>query len=111
MKNEQLARRNWLEEMYDDGYFPDPVVDMVRDVLTDLCDAIEAQNPTDLAALYPLTHQATERVNALEEVFANNGSEIETAARECIGAEFFHIAESYGFADADIEALIAPRDW
>jgi hypothetical protein len=38
-------------------------------------------------------------------------SEIETAAREAIAHDFDVIAGAYGFADADIEELIATRDW
>ena len=33
-----------------------------------------------------------------------------TAARECIASEFYNIATAYGF-EADIEELIAPREW
>jgi hypothetical protein len=40
-----------------------------------------------------------------------NGSEIETMARDCIAVDFKHIALAYGFEDADIEELVAPRDW
>ncbi len=32
-------------------------------------------------------------------------------AREVIGADFAFVAAAYGFADADGEELIAPRDW
>jgi hypothetical protein len=60
--------------------------------------------------LYALTHAATEEFNALAEEFEENDSELETAAREAIAEDFEWIAKAYGF-DADIEELIAPRDW
>jgi hypothetical protein len=47
----------------------------------------------------------------LQEEFYENDSEIETNARECIGADFDFVAKSYGFEDADMEELIATRDW
>lgn len=111
MKHPVLSKRAWLREMYDDAYFPDVAVDMVRDVLTRLCDEIETKSPSDLDELYKLTHAATERINDLEDTFHQHGSEIETTARECMAEEFGVIADAYGFQDADIEELIAPRDW
>ncbi|WP_176737169.1 DUF5713 family protein [Micromonospora citrea] len=39
------------------------------------------------------------------------GSEIETVAREAIGDDFWFVATSYGFPDADVERLIANREW
>ena len=38
-------------------------------------------------------------------------SEIETAARDCIAVDFEFISKSYGFIEADVEELIATRDW
>ncbi len=73
--------------------------------------SIEQNSPADLDALYLLTHQATERFSDLDEELAAAGSEIETTAREIIAEDFAVIAEAYGFTDADIEELIAPRDW
>ena len=32
-------------------------------------------------------------------------------AREETGGDFWGVAQAYGFADADIEELIAPREW
>ena len=74
------------------------------------CDSIELEKPRDLQALYALTHAATDEFNALAEAFYEHDSEIETAARECIAEDFGFIASTYGF-DADIEEMIATRDW
>jgi hypothetical protein len=60
--------------------------------------------------LYPLTHAATNAINDLENEFFDNNSEIETAARECLAVNFEYIATAYGF-EADIEELIATRNW
>jgi hypothetical protein len=97
--------------MFDDGYFPDPLVEEGKQILLRLCADIEASKPADLAALYILTHAATEAFNELDGKLQDAGSEIETAARDCIGTDFAFIAQAYGFQDADIEELIAPRDW
>ncbi|MFB4305813.1 DUF5713 family protein [Actinomadura sp. GTD37] len=109
--NEQVNGRAFLKEMYEDDYYPDRIVDKGRAILLRLCERIESERPADLAALYPLTHAATEEFNALEDEFLAADSDIETVAREAIGEEFWFVATAYGFPDADIEELIAPRDW
>ncbi|MFK0121057.1 DUF5713 family protein [Streptomyces sp. NPDC090994] len=108
---QRVAAHPFLKAMYEDGYYPDHVVDRGRDVLRRLCERIEAERPVDVAALYALTHAATEEFNALEEAFAEAGSEIETVAREAIAEDFRFVAQAYGFPDADAEELIAPRAW
>jgi hypothetical protein len=97
--------------MYSDGYFPDHVVDKGKAILLGLCEQIEAERPGDLGALYALTGAATEEFNALADEFDAAGSEIETVAREVIAGDFRFIALAYGFADAEVEELIAARDW
>lgn len=108
--NPKILAHAFLEDMGEDDYFPDALVDRGRDILLRLCARIEAEAPASLDALYALTHAATVEFNALDEALQDAGSEIETAARENIAGDFEFIATSYGF-DADIEALIAPRDW
>jgi hypothetical protein len=96
--------------MYKDAYFPHHCVDKVKEVLVRLCESIERDAPRDVGGLYRLSHAATEEINALDEYFGEHGSEIETGAREAIAADFAAIAAAYGF-DAEIEELIATREW
>ncbi|GII56896.1 hypothetical protein Pth03_52850 [Planotetraspora thailandica] len=111
LTNQQTAGHTFLAGMYADGYFPDNVVDKGAAILLWLCERIEAERPSDLAALYALTQSATEEFNALEADFEAAGSEIETVAREVIAEDFQFVALAYGFAEADVEQLIAVRDW
>ncbi|MEU7473454.1 DUF5713 family protein [Streptomyces sp. NPDC044984] len=111
ISNEQVTAHPFLRALYRDAYYPDHVVDRGRAVLLALCERVEAERPADLTALYALTHAATEEFNDLQAVFEEAGSEIETVAREEIAEEFRFVARAYGFADADVEELIAPRDW
>lgn len=108
--NAKTRELSFLQPMYADSYFPTVCVDRVKQVLVSLCERIEEEAPADLEGLYRLTHAATEEINELEELFAEHDSEIETAAREAIGADFASIAAAYGF-DADVEELIATREW
>jgi|GEM_PF-198234 len=110
ISNPAVAAHRFLAEMYADDYFPTAQVDKGKAILLRLCERIEREHPKDTAALYVLTHAATEEFNRLSEDFDAHGSELETAAREAIAADFAWIAQAYGF-EADIEELIAPRDW
>lgn len=111
LKNEQMRTYAFLKDMYEDDYFPKFLVDKGKALLINLCVEIEAKQPQNLEELYVLTHVTTEAFNTLEEEFEENDSEIETAARECIGLDFDFIAQVYGYTEADVEELIAPRNW
>ncbi|MFV2179917.1 DUF5713 family protein [Actinomadura sp. LOL_016] len=111
LTNQQVAAHTFLEGMYQDDYYPDHVVDKGAAILEKLCERIEADKPSDLAALYVLTWAATQEFNALEAEFDAADSEIETVARDLIGEDFWFVAKAYGFTDADPEELIATRNW
>lgn len=102
---------DFLRGMYNDGYFPDFLVDKIKAILITLCESIEKEDPQSPDALLVLTHAATEQINALEDEFDENDSEMETVAREVMGADFEYIVRAYGFADVDIEDVIEPREW
>ncbi|MEG3631190.1 DUF5713 family protein [Streptomyces poriticola] len=111
ISSQRVGAHRFLRGLYEDAYFPDDVVDRGRAVLLRLCERIEATGPADLTALYALTHAATEEFNDLESAFEAAGSEIETVAREAIAEDFRFVAEAYGFPEADVEELIATREW
>ena len=108
--NENLHNYTFLQGMVEDSYFPAFLVEKGQQILVRLCEQIEQQRPPDEAALYGLTHAATNEFNALAAEFEEHDSEIETAARDCIAMDFGFIAAAYGF-NADLEELIASRDW
>ncbi|MFF8632413.1 DUF5713 family protein [Streptomyces werraensis] len=109
--NQQVAGHVFLQQMYDDSYFPDHVVDRGKAILLRLCERVEVEQLSDLETLYALTQAATEEFNLLEREFVAAGSGIETVAREWICDEFCFIATAYGFMDADAEELTSGRDW
>jgi hypothetical protein len=111
LSNELLKDYSFLSGMYNDSYFPNHLVDKGKHILIDLCFQLEREQPNTLDELYKLTHSATDKFNDLQEDFEEHNSEIETVARDCIAIDFEFIAISYGFKDADIEELIATRDW
>lgn len=111
LKNEAIRNYTFLKEMYTDFYFPDHLLDKGKAILVDLCFRIENEQPNNLDALYKLTHAATNQFNDLQKEFEENDSELETVARDCIGMDFEFIATSCGFENADVEKLIATREW
>lgn len=110
IQNQQILAHGFLNDMQEDSYFPSAQVEKGKAILLKLCKTIETKEPTSLDQLYLLTHAATEEFNRLGEELEENGSELETAARENIAADFAFIAKAYGF-EADIEELIAVREW
>jgi len=74
-----------LDEMYRDEYYPDFLVDKVKD-------------------------EAVCGINDLQEEFDENDSEIETVARDCIGVTIAYILEWFGIP-IDTEEAIRERDW
>ena len=109
--NEKLREHVFVGVMVRDGYYPDGPVAQVQGVLVRLCERIEAEQPADLAALYVLSHAATEEINVLQDAFWDAGSEIETVGRDAIAEDMELIAHAYGFGDVDLEEMVAPRDW
>ncbi|MGL3151648.1 DUF5713 family protein [Microbacterium sp. A82] len=109
--NKALSGYDFLAEMTDDAHYPQPLVEKGKLILVQLCETIEKEHPADLDALYVITHATTEEFNALAAEFAEQGSELDTAARDTIGSDIAQIADVYGFTSADFEKLIAPRTW
>jgi Family of unknown function (DUF5713) len=110
LNNADIQNYSFLNEMYKDSYFPTQCVDKAKAILIQLCFEIEETKPQNLQELYKLTHIATDKFNDLQDDFYQNGSEIETAARDCIAVNFERIANAYCF-EADIDELTATRDW
>jgi len=110
LENKEIKEYEFLTCMYRDNYFPKFLVDKCKQILLNLCGEIEKTQPKSLEELYLLSHQSTNEINDLEDEFYENESEIETGARECLAENFEFISNAYGF-EADIEELIATRDW
>lgn len=110
VKNTEVREHRFLSAMYTDDLYPVDLVNDVRDILVRMCLAIEHEGVQEVRHLYPITHHFTKEINKLQDDFERADSEIETVAREAIAEEFVFIAKAYGF-DADVEEMIAPREW
>ncbi len=98
-----------LNDMYDDGYFPDFLVDKVKELILELIVYLEMGEKDNLKIQEKLD-EMTLAINDLEEEFDENDSEMETVARESIGASVAYVLQWFGI-QIDIEDAIRERDW
>ena len=98
-----------LEDMYSDEYFPDFLVDKVKDLIQSVIDFLET-GERDLEKIQARFDEMTLAINDLEEEFEDNDSEIETVARESIGETVRYILNWFNI-DIDVEDAIGERDW
>ena len=98
-----------LDEMYRDEYYPDFLVDKVKDEFQKVIDLLEG-GETDTEAIQQKLDEAVCGINDLQEAFGEHGSEIETVARECIAADAAYILEWFHIP-IDTEEAIRERDW
>lgn len=98
-----------LDEMYQDGYFPDFLVDKVKTELQKVIGLLES-GETDTEVIQEKLDEAVCAINDLQEEFDENDSEIETVARDCIGGTVGYILKWFGIP-IDTEEAIRERDW
>jgi archaellum component FlaC len=84
-------------------------VDKVRDAIQKVVVFIEAGGRSNEEIQEELDRM-TESINDLQSEFSDAGSEIETGARESIGATVAEILRHFEI-DIDIETAIRARDW
>ncbi len=95
--------------MYEDDYFPNFLVDKLKDTIKETVHFIEEgihtkeeiQNSFDKMIL---------KTNDLQEEFEENDSEIETGARESIGMTIENILTHFDI-DIDVEEAMREREW
>ena len=99
----------YLVDMYNDGYFPDFLVNKVKALIVDVVQYLESGEHSidDIQSKFD---KMTESINDLQEEFEENDSEIETGARESIGETVEHILKHFNI-DIDVETAIKNRDW
>lgn len=98
-----------LDEMYQDEYYPNFLVDKVKGELQKVIDLLET-GETDTEVIQAKWDEVVCAINDLQEEFDENDSEIETVARECIGETVGYILDWFGIP-IDIEEAIRERDW
>lgn len=98
-----------LEEMYQDKYYPNFMVDKVKGELQKVIYLLE-KGEKNTEIIQEKLDEAVCAINDLQEEFYENDSEIETVARDCIGVTVEYILKWFGI-DIDTEEAIRERDW
>lgn len=98
-----------LDDMYQDEYFPNFLVDKVKDLVQNVITFLEA-GEKDLEKIQDKFDEMTLAINNLQEEFEDHESELETGARESIGEAVERILKWFEI-DIDVEDAIRERDW
>ena len=98
-----------LDDMYQDGYFPDFLVDKVKGLVQNVIVFLES-GERDLDKIQKKFDEMTMGINDLQDEFEENDSELETGARESIGETVAYILKWFDIA-IDVEEAIRERDW
>lgn len=99
----------YVPDMYSDEYFPDFLVDKIKAIIKQMVMFIEEGGHTR-DEIQGAFDQMTIAINELQEEFEENDSEIETGARESIGATVEEIIKFFAI-DIDVEEAMRERDW
>ncbi|MCI8284960.1 MAG: hypothetical protein HFE90_06835 [Firmicutes bacterium] len=98
-----------LEEMFDDGYFPDFLVEKIKKLIESVIAVLE-NGETNIDIIQNELDKITLAINDLQEEFEENDSEIETVARDSIAVTIQYILQWFN-VDIDIETAVRERDW
>lgn len=98
-----------LADMYQDGYFPDFLVDKIKVLIQNVIALLETEEK-DLEIIQDKFDEMTLAINDLQEEFEENDSELETVARDSIGETVDYILQWFDI-DIDVEDAIGERDW
>ena len=96
-------------ESEQDDYFPNFLVDKLRDIIKQTVQFLEEGNH-GIDQIQQQLDKMTLGINALQEEFDENDSEIETVARESIGETVEKILRYFDI-DIEIEEAIREREW
>jgi hypothetical protein len=95
--------------MYQDGYYPKLLVDRLRDILKELVSFLDSRQYTTQQVQDELD-RLTQKINDLRIMFEEEGSELETVARESIASNIKDILSSFEIP-IGIEEAIRRREW
>ena len=98
-----------LSDMYEDPYFPDFLVDKVKETILTLIAFLETGEKST-SKIQKKLDEMTIAINNLQEEFGENDSEIETVARDSIAVTVEYILQFFDI-DIDLETALQERDW
>jgi methyl-accepting chemotaxis protein len=110
MQNRKMPKDfEYVKEMYDDNYYPDFLVDKVKDAIQAAVVFIE-EGSRSSEEIQSAFDEMVLKINALQEEFEENNSCLETVARDSIGVTVENIIQ-YFAVDIDVEEAIRNSEW
>jgi len=98
-----------LRDMYSDKYYPVKCVDKVKIEIQKIITFLE-EGQMDINTIQQKLDKMTVAINELQDEFDDNGSKIETVARDSIGVTIEYVLTWFSI-DIAIEDAIGERDW
>ena len=99
----------YLQDMYNDSYYPPFLVDKVKEQIQKMVQFLESGSFSN-EVIQDELDKMTIAINDLEEEFDGHDSEIETVARDSIGTTVEAILHVFK-VEIDIETAIREREW
>ncbi len=99
-----------LQNMYEDTYYPQYLVDKIKWQFIHLIEHLEGANLKDLALVQDKLDEFTMFINSMQQEFWDQDSEIETVASESIAATLECILDWFEI-DIPIEDALREREW
>ena len=99
-----------LQNMYEDTYYPQYLVDKIKWQFIHLIEHLEGANLKDLALVQDKLDEFTMFINSMQQEFWDQDSEIETVASESIATTLEYILDWFEI-DIPIEDALREREW
>lgn len=98
-----------LEQLYEDSFYPDFLVDKLKYLLEDFINYLET-NPKNQAEVEDKIYELIINVNNFQYEFLDNNSEFDNLARECLLHDLEYILNWFHFP-IDVEKVRSTREW
>ena len=98
-----------LEELYEDSFYPDFLIDKIKYLLEDFINFVE-QKPKNMADVGDKIYDLIQNANSLQYEFLDNDSEYDNIARECLIRNLEYIIQWF-LLPINLEEALAEREW
>lgn len=99
-----------LQNMYEDTYYPQFLVDKIKWQFIHLIEYLEGMDLKDTSTIQDKLDEFTMSLNSLQQEFWDQDSEIETVASESIAATLEYILQWFS-VDISLEDALREREW
>lgn len=98
-----------LEELYEDSFYPDFLIDKIKYLLEDFINFVE-QKPKNMADVGDKIYYLIQNANSLQYEFLDNDSEYDNIAREYLIRNLEYIIQWFHLP-INLEEALAEREW